>query len=350
MAKIIGNAGNIALCTPKTTEAIIKLWDKHVIQGKGWDSDSLTLVINAASYSITSILAAKNLGETFGNIRGELTDIVTSQCFIAGTLVLAEDGEKPIEDIEVGDYVYASDPETGESGYKEVLNVFIRQSNIIIRVFVNGEEIETTPTHPFWVENEWVPADKLKSGDVLTLADGTTCAIDRVYAEFTNKAITVYNFEVADFHSYYVTDTGVLVHNAAADSYGISQSSSFEDLMTPEEAERYNDYWKQGAGSFENRNGVEVVIGKKGKINTRQRLQVSPGTRSIFDVKYGKNGMYYRETIFDEYGRRIGNNDYTNHGRGDHTNPHYHANSPFDPQMHGNNTPGLHPQTPNYRG
>ena len=74
--------------------------------------------------------------------------------------------------------------------------------------------IETTPSHPFWVENEWVTADKLKAGDVLTLADGTTCAIDRVYAEFSDKAITVYNFEVADFHSYYVTDTGVLVHNA----------------------------------------------------------------------------------------------------------------------------------------
>ena len=58
-------------------------------------------------------------------------------------------------------------------------------------------------------------ADKLKAGDVLTLADGTTCAIDKVYAEFSDKAITVYNFEVADFHSYYVTDIGVLVHNAA---------------------------------------------------------------------------------------------------------------------------------------
>ena len=144
-----------------------------------------------------------------------------SKCFVAGTLVLTEDGEKPIEEIEVGDYVYASDPETGESDYKEVLNVFIRQSNIIIHVFVNGEEIETTPTHPFWVEDEWVTADKLKAGDILTLADGTTCAIDRVYAEFTNKAITVYNFEVADFHSYYVTDTGVLVHNANPEDYVI---------------------------------------------------------------------------------------------------------------------------------
>ena len=60
------------------------------------------------------------------------------------------------------------------------MNVFIRQSNIIIHVFVNGEEIETAPTHPFWIEDECNTADSLKAGDVLTLADGTTCAIDKV--------------------------------------------------------------------------------------------------------------------------------------------------------------------------
>ena len=62
-----------------------------------------------------------------------------------------------------------------------------------------------TQPHLFWVEDEWVTADKLKAGDVLTLADETTCAIDEVYAEFSDKAITVYNFEVADYHTYYVT-------------------------------------------------------------------------------------------------------------------------------------------------
>ena len=213
MAKIIGNAGNIALCTPKTTEAIIKLWDKHVIQGKGWDSDSLALVINAASYSITSILAAKNLGETFGNIRGELTDIVTSQCFIAGTLVLTEDGEKPIEEIEVGDYVYASDPETGESGFKEVLWTYQRETYELVHVFVADEEILTTPNHPFWVESEWIAAGNLHTGDILTLADGSKAAICQIFTESLDNPVKVYNFEVEDFHTYYVTDIGVLVHN-----------------------------------------------------------------------------------------------------------------------------------------
>ncbi len=38
------------------------------------------------------------------------------------------------------------------------------------------------------------------------------------------------------------------------------------------------------------------------------------------DVKLGSDGkMYYRETIFDEYGRKIGHNDYTDHGKPIHT-------------------------------
>lgn len=59
--------------------------------------------------------------------------------------------------------------------------------------------------------------------------------------------------------------------------------------------------------------------------------------------------MYYRETIFEQYGRRIGNNDFTNHGIPEipsHTNPHCHFNSPLDPQAHGEGIPGLHPNTP----
>lgn len=69
----------------------------------------------------------------------------------------------------------------------------------------------------------------MKAGDVLTLADGTTCAIDKVYVEYFEKAITVYNFEVADFHSYYVTDTGVLVHNT---NYKKEKINSYETNQT----------------------------------------------------------------------------------------------------------------------
>ena len=130
--------------------------------------------------------------------------------------------------------------------------------------------------------------------------------------------------------------------------------TSFRDMMSPEEAARYDEYWGQGAGSYRNvklsdGTKIEIIFNGK-KPSTRQRLQAPPGTKSITDVKYGKNGeMYYRETIFDEYGRRIGNNDYSDHGRPNipsHTIPHHHPNSPNDPSHHGDGVPGLHPNTP----
>ena len=79
---------------------------------------------------------------------------------------------------------------------------------------MNGEEIETTAVHPFWVENRWVSAKDLKEGDLLTLADGSTARISGVYGEKLDEAVVVYNFEVEEFHTYYVTEAGVLVHNA----------------------------------------------------------------------------------------------------------------------------------------
>ena len=70
-----------------------------------------------------------------------------------------------------------------------------------------------------------------------------------------------------------------------------SESKTFRDLMSPEEANRYDDYWRQGAGSYDNKklsDGTkkEVIKGWKNKLSTRQRLQMPPGTRSIMDIKY----------------------------------------------------------------
>ena len=50
--------------------------------------------------------------------------------------------------------------------------------------------------------------------------------------------------------------------------------------MTLEEAERYDNYWKQGAGSFKSKkmpdgNVQEIVISSGDAINARQRLQTN---------------------------------------------------------------------------
>ena len=118
--------------------------------------------------------------------------------------------------VEVGDKVLASDPETGETEYKEVLNTYIYVKDTFVYVTIDGETIKTTKEHPFWVEGQgWTKAKFLETGDKLRDANGNTITIDnvKIVPLPENKYTFVYNFEVADFHTYYVADSYVLVHN-----------------------------------------------------------------------------------------------------------------------------------------
>lgn len=137
-------------------------------------------------------------------------------CFVAGTKVLTDEGEKNIEDIEVGDMVLAKDENDpdGQTAYKEVTNLFRNQRDDIIKLHVGEQVIETTDNHPFWVEGKgWVFADELQIGDKLQKADGSNLTIDKVEFVKLDEPVTVYNFTVEDYHTYYVTDIGIWVHN-----------------------------------------------------------------------------------------------------------------------------------------
>ena len=141
------------------------------------------------------------------------------KCFKAGTLVACLDQAgketlKPIEEIEVGDKVLAYDEETGEQGYKEVVRLFRNKTQEWHHVFVNGEEIVCTAEHPFYVDGKgFVPARELKERDNLLLSDGSKVEIDSLKTEHVEIPETTYNFEVKDFHTYYVSHSNVLVHN-----------------------------------------------------------------------------------------------------------------------------------------
>ena len=51
-------------------------------------------------------------------------------------------------------------------------------------------------------------------GDILTDSKGGEMPIEFIKTETTDSPVTVYNFQVEDYHTYYVSDTGLLVHNA----------------------------------------------------------------------------------------------------------------------------------------
>ncbi|MNW54516.1 hypothetical protein D3C74_321190 [compost metagenome] len=79
---------------------------------------------------------------------------------------------------------------------------------------VGDQVIETTDNHPFWVKGKaWVLAVDLKVGDELVQSNGEHITIDNIEIVHHNKKVTVYNFTVADFHTYFVSSLDIWVHN-----------------------------------------------------------------------------------------------------------------------------------------
>jgi len=63
------------------------------------------------------------------------------------------------------------------------------------------------------VRTGWTDAVELRAGDMMLLLNGELVVVEQVQHEILESPVTVYNFEVEDFHTYYVSEISVLVHN-----------------------------------------------------------------------------------------------------------------------------------------
>ena len=149
------------------------------------------------------------------------------KCFTGDTLVATKEGDKPIEEIAVGDYVWAEDTVTGEQVLKKVLKVYVKETDHLIHIGTStGEDIETTENHPFYTEERgWVAASELEEGETLHTEDGDIVTVTYNHDEWLKAPIKVYNLEVEGLHTYYVTANRVLVHNQYGNDSKVSQQS-----------------------------------------------------------------------------------------------------------------------------
>ena len=86
-------------------------------------------------------------------------------CFVAGSLVTTEDGQKPIEEIQVGDKVLSEDETTGEVAVKTVTETYVNETDELVHIGVNGETISATPSHPFYEKHHGI-MDKWASENI----------------------------------------------------------------------------------------------------------------------------------------------------------------------------------------
>ena len=131
-----------------------------------------------------------------------------SVCFVKGTKIsMADDSEKNIEEISIGDKVKSWNEVTDRYENNFVTKTYKHKVNESLLMLNNL--IKTTTNHPFYSNNQWVDAGDLKVGSEIVHISGEKHKIKNIQS--IDNVKMVYNFEVENTHTYFAEN--YLVHN-----------------------------------------------------------------------------------------------------------------------------------------
>lgn len=145
-----------------------------------------------------------------------------NSCFAAGTLISTPAGPVAIEEIRVGQVVYAFDEARAARVTSTVREVFVHEDTAFDQlVLSDGSVLGVTGEHPVYLPDlgRYVEARTLRSGDALLLLDERGESGPGFRRETVARGLpaaaasrgTVYNFAVERNENYFAN--GVLVHN-----------------------------------------------------------------------------------------------------------------------------------------
>ncbi|MDT4989917.1 MAG: hypothetical protein QOI74_4011, partial [Micromonosporaceae bacterium] len=160
---------------------------------------------------------------------GALSKAGCANSFAPNTAVLMADGShKPISQVGIGDKVMTTDPTTGRTEPRPVVDTIVGQGDKnLVEVTVptavtvdaatpRSGVVVATDHHPFWVENlhKWVDATDLRAGQLMRTSAGTYVQVTAI-KRWTAHNQRVHNLTIDTTHTYYVLagTTPVLVHN-----------------------------------------------------------------------------------------------------------------------------------------
>lgn len=192
--------------------------------------------VTACAWTAAGFLPVGKLGKAAKLIKkGDMEAARALSClknsFIPGTNVLMADGTtRPIEDLEVGDEVLATDPETGKTAPQKVTAEILGEGfKNLVKITIedqqgNNQTVTATDKHPFWIPDlrRWAEAATLKPGQWLRTSAGTLVQIKAIQ-RWTQTA-RAHNLSVTGPHTYYVLagETPVLVHNCNTGGLSLS--------------------------------------------------------------------------------------------------------------------------------
>ena len=153
--------------------------------------------------------------------------------------------------------------------------------------------ITCTTEHPFYVHGKgWVAAQKLRVGNKIELQDGEDAYVDAVKYEKLAVPIQVYNFEVDEFHTYFVGGTCVLVHNMCKTGVGGKGWEGDrvwrENVKTVQKGGTITSL-KGGVPTREQ--GIKLINAAKGTITRIEGAHLPPNPHTYPHINYVTRGI-----------------------------------------------------------
>ena len=192
--------------------------------------DAVDDIVDAAN-AADDIVDAANAGDNLADIANVADDLPCPlNSFRADTDVVKLTGESDIAAIEIGDYVLAWNEANNTLGYYPVTATIHHTDLVLIELIINGEWIETTSEHPFYVEKiGWTNAENLQTGMLVQRADGSTGMVWFKWKVYHQQEM--YNLTVATAHTFFVGDGRWLVHNCGAPTKPGQQFNPDQDAL-----------------------------------------------------------------------------------------------------------------------
>ncbi|MFF1837975.1 polymorphic toxin-type HINT domain-containing protein [Streptomyces sp. NPDC058231] len=240
------------------------------------------------AFEADELMAEKNAVRKIG---------ICKNSFLPTQQVKTVDGTtKPLKDVQTGDKVIATDPETGKTEPREVLATIITKDDkdfTELTVTTNAGDVELIATdhHPFWSPSEhaWVDTADLHSGMTLRTDVGTPVIV-RTTRSF-QKTMETRNLTVDGLHTYYVLagTTPVLVHNSNCGGrwkLGEDYSTPSKNGVAPSLSTMRKRFWKNEAaepGAADQYGAANIGRMKRGSAPQRQRPD---GSRESMELSH----------------------------------------------------------------
>ena len=175
----------------------------------------------------------------------------------------------------------------------ESIDILLFLKNFISRVI---KEIISTPSHRIYIEGKgWIKASNIIESDEVLLYNNVSGIVKKIELEKLEQPQVTYNFEVEDYHNYFVSEENVLVHNDCNDFKLLNDNEIKRKYgMNSEEFHKFKkDILKQANFPRDKYgNNPNLMVHKKtGQLGV---IPVKPGSRL---PTYPLDGLYIQDFL-----------------------------------------------------